>query len=178
MALDSVEEYLVSGLLALWLAVTMICQPESRLSAWIRKRDHLNLVPAWTFFAPNPGVQDFHLLFRDELTDGRTTPWQEIQLVSLPVVFGMLWNPGRRQNKALIDIVKYLAQEAIVRRMDPHGLRISLPYIALLNFVSNLPRAYQPTKTQFMLMRSSRLPALEPECELVSAMHDICVTAS
>src|SRR5690348_12432463 len=41
--------------------------------AWfdkITRHDHFSLLPLWTFFAPNPGQSDYHLIYRDRKTDG------------------------------------------------------------------------------------------------------------
>lgn len=128
------------------------------INAWFRSWDALSLIPVWTFFAPYPAVNDYHLLFRDKLEDGTFSPWTEIRLVLPRRWSHAVWNPGKREKKALYDAV------ALVRR-DLAGLRaagaprtsieVSLGYLALLNYVTHVPRSFPAAGVQFALMASN-----------------------
>jgi hypothetical protein len=168
----SVGEWLLACFFGLWLGLTALCQLPTKTSDRIRTWDLLNIIPRWNFFAPRPSTQDFHLLFRDRLVDGTVSPWREVPPARPPKLINPIWNPGRRYNKALFDATQHLAQEVKRYRHNLPGLRISIPYLAILNFVSNLEHSSDATELQFLIMASKGRAALsEPEIVFVSSLH-------
>ncbi|MEU5976246.1 hypothetical protein [Streptomyces sp. NPDC047315] len=67
-------------------------------------------IPGWRFFAPNPGVQNVHLLVREVKSDEtEPTPWRD---VTPQVAHGwkqVVWNPASRGPKALFDAMQQLS---------------------------------------------------------------------
>ncbi|WP_157126073.1 hypothetical protein [Nocardia mikamii] len=138
----------------------------------MRMHDVCGLVPRWHFFAPTPATDDLHLLYRDRLPDGRVTRWSEVPAGTSPKWLGPVWNPRRRQNKALIDISVELAKAGLALDGDPAAIQLSLPYIATLNFVCALPRDHRADGTQFLIMRSKGLHAdADHHVIFLSTMH-------
>ena len=177
MSHDPFAARVLLAVLATWFAVTAVCQPISGLAAHIRSWDLLNLIPAWTFFAPNPGMHDLHLLYRDRLAGGHLTQWKEVPMARPALPLLPLWCPGRRHNKALLDVMKHLALEVGVHRDSPNVLQLSLPYLAVLNFISRLPREGDVTLTQFLLMRSVGASSAAPEAVFLSSLHELEASA-
>lgn len=141
---------LAVGLLSVWLLLTVIVQvPKAR--TWIRRRDPFIIVPEWRFFAPQPAQGDYHLLYRDIFSDGTVGPWQEEFTLGPRKVSQALWHPGKRDRKALFDIVTQLQE---YRRLKIDSVEVSTPYLMLLNHVSQVPRLVRPQATQFMIMQS------------------------
>ena len=117
--------------------------------------DIVGLIPAYNFFAPTPGTLDYHILVRDQSPEGLISPWRELPY--LPSAGGaFLWNPGRRHNKAIFDVMKDLAAWIKELGAENASIYISTPYLTLLNYVSTLPRTDPAIRTQFMLMSSKR----------------------
>ncbi|MQY31218.1 hypothetical protein [Nocardia aurantia] len=173
---------LLAILLLTWFSVSVACQiPRSlekwdagRIEQWVRARDVPGFVPRWNFFAPNPATDDLHLLYRDRLPDGQLTPWREITPLRPAKWLGAVWHPGRRQNKALIDITLELVKTGLSLDGDTDRIQTTLPYIATLNFVSTRPRAHAANATQFLLLRSKGADE-NPDHRmlLLSAMHPV-----
>ncbi|MBE7172093.1 MAG: hypothetical protein INR73_16010 [Williamsia sp.] len=163
---------------SMYLLVSAVCQIPGKWTDQIRKWDYLNLVPAWSFFAPNPATHDLHLLIRDQLVDGSLSRWKEI-LPSKPHRFlSVVWNPGRRHTKAFFDIIKNFALVVKANGEKPELVMLSLPYLAILNYVSHLPREHQSCKTQFLVMRTERLTRSgatenDPFVVFLSSLHSL-----
>jgi hypothetical protein len=97
------------------------------------------LIPIWTFFAPNPGMTDYYLLYRDRLPDGSLDNWRKVELKQSENGFRLaLWNPTKRNHKALSDMVSSLIRLANHRRSEA---LVTVPYILILNVVTTRPHS-------------------------------------
>src|ERR1700761_7210103 len=93
----------------LWIVLTCVNQFNGAFPDWIRRYDRFRLLSRWTFFAPHPGMNDYHIVARDIGEDGKPcTEWFEISLPSRTVL-GAVWNPQKRQRKVLCDYVRSLS---------------------------------------------------------------------
>ena len=137
----------------------------------IRALDVFGVIPYWNFFAPQPGTWDYSLLYRDRLASGSQTNWREISLCRPRTAWDWIWNPKKREKKALFDIVTSLMQSATV--MEPDQLVLTVPYIILLDYVSQLPRPYGAVATQFLLMADEPGSGKEPFVMMHSHEHPI-----
>ncbi|WP_090303991.1 hypothetical protein [Natronorubrum texcoconense] len=133
------------------------------------------LIPNWNFFAPHPGQYDYHLLYRDKLSDGEVTAWTETtELTDTPQRLKWLWNPNLYPSKGLFDagqeLTKRLAtpEEPIdiddepeeseggnLQPIESDDHLLTIQYMMILNYVSKMDHRDDAEKTQFMLMRSS-----------------------
>jgi hypothetical protein len=112
------------------------------------------LIPTWTFFAPNPGMTDYHLLYRDRLADGSFDNWRQVELKGSENGCRLaLWNPTKRKHKALSDTVSALIGLSKHRASD--ALIVTVPYVLILNFVTSRPHSLGTTATQFMVLEHS-----------------------
>src|SRR5580698_7748189 len=104
--------------LAIWFVLSISAQlsvsvlPRAiRLHKLLKPADPLGLIPRWTFFAPNPGIYDNHLLFRTGPTIDSLGDWREIEIICRPVFGSFIWNQRKRQRKAFTDNVFMLLRE-------------------------------------------------------------------
>jgi len=160
----------VIAIFALWaLASVLVLVP--RFSPWIRAYDLFGWVPEWKFFAPIPGRGDFHLLYRDTYPEGMSE-WTELLLGGPRRPWNCLWHPGRRERKAAFD-----ASREISRHLSPDlidTIHVTIPYLAMLNHVSELPRMLPAVRTQFTLMYSeSMVEQGVPSVSVVSHLHEL-----
>ncbi|MBJ7341725.1 hypothetical protein [Mycolicibacterium sp.] len=177
MTASAAPEFVFGAALAAWLAVSVVAQLPDRFAEVLRRRDRANLLPLWSFFAPNPGVSDLYLLCRDERSDGTRTTWRDVTPVNNRRWYAPLWNPGRRARKYLFDVTNTLllfaAQDLGSARVAL--IQTSLPYLSLLNYVSHLPRPANHVRTQFVVAQmdpgTRRLAA--SASPLVSEFHAI-----
>ncbi len=162
-ALDMVVAALLAGL----LIATVLYETGPRWRV-VRALFRLGFVPQWSFFAPAPGTQNLYLLYRDLDVDGDVTAWR--------VVHGMdedrppwscVWNPHRRLRKALLDLI--LALELGREEMRPDVLKLSTPYLLILNHLSLLPRPPGALATEFLVMVSN--PNQSPRVAFQSERH-------
>jgi len=160
----------VATLLGLWMLFSIaVLHPRWRL--YIRAWDIFAVVPEWKFFAPNPAQGDFHLLYRDHLSEGTVTPWTEIHIGATRSWCCVLWNPRRRQTKALFDAVSHLNATA---QAAPQTVVGSLPYLTLLLYISSMPRLINPAFTQFLVVHSFGIFSdTEPAIVFLSELHSL-----
>ncbi|GHO97534.1 hypothetical protein KSF_075820 [Reticulibacter mediterranei] len=164
------SEGLVSGFFGIWaLLCVLVYIP--RFKKAIRQRDWFKLVPEWRFFAPRPAQGDFHLLYQDTLHDGSCTNWTEARPMLERSWWNIVWNPGKRERKALFDVVNMLNMRLSV---SDKALQGSIAYLMLLNYISSLPRSLSPAFTRFLLMKShGAFPEKEPDILFISGVHEL-----
>lgn len=139
------------GVLAVWFLLTVVFSTPLRRRKPFGRPFFYFLLPQWNFFAPRPGTFDFHFLIRHQRRDGTRSPWRESPLTSLQGGRGWrhaLWNPRKRVSKALFDVASALRVE--VPTADEMALlRLSVPYLTLLNAASAEPRTGEDVAVQF-----------------------------
>jgi hypothetical protein len=154
-----------------WGAATIANQFHSWCPMWIKAVDVFGLIPIWTFFAPNPGVTDYYLLYRDRLPDGSLDNWRKVELKPSENGFRVaLWNPMKRKQKALSDMTGALIRLAKHRKSE--RLIVTVPYLLILNFITSRPHSLGTTGTQFMVLEHSGFSG-EPERSRVLMMSGI-----
>ena len=80
--------------------------PDAKVAFGTRSK-FLARLPQWRFFAPNPGVDNTHLIQRT-MTGGHWGDWAEVPFTNPLQWFSIVWNPGSRAPKALFDTVQQL----------------------------------------------------------------------
>jgi hypothetical protein len=127
--------------------------------AWINRA---KILPVYTFFSPNPGKVDSHLLYRDSKSEGNTsvTEWREVITIPKRQAYSFIWNPEKRINKLVIDAVaelRSLNNFYYKLKLSAEDLavffQLNRGYIALLNFVSDFDKlSPDSTHRQFMIV--------------------------
>lgn len=169
-------EVLVASLLALWFVGSVLNQFQFEWFQKVRNVDHFALLPLWTFFAPNPGQTDYHLVYRDRRTDGSITEWMELAITESRKFHSFVWNPEKRSKKVLSDVVATLMESTRHVPPDKTGFAImlSLPYLVLLNVVSNLAATPGATHRQFVIAETAGFKRTEdPLLVLKSDFHPL-----
>ncbi|WP_051732391.1 hypothetical protein [Kitasatospora phosalacinea] len=167
-------EFAFAAVCCLWIVLTVVCQVPSRAAGRIRGRDVFALVPQWSFFAPTPGMQDIVVVHRYRTVDGGLSRWREVAAGApsgQPLC--AVWNPHRRHAKAVLDATKNLMQLAAEGRR-PEEIQLSVPYLALLTYVSAqlCPQERRATQFALVVQRSSAFQD-PPSVAFVSALHAI-----
>jgi hypothetical protein len=173
--------YALYGLFGSWFAVSVMGQDPFRREDRVRKWDKLSLVvPVWRFFAPNPGIHDYHLLCRDELASGEVTEWKEVCTVEARTPRHIFWHPHRRSEKVLFDItaevLRFIGETTDLDAPRANrDLQFSVPYITLLNYVSGQhPHQPDAERTQFLLAASAGYDENEePTMLFLSEFHPL-----
>jgi len=146
-----------------WLALSIANQ--FRTTA-LPINDVLNLIPKWTFFAPNPGQHDYHVVYRDY--DGQDQPlsvWCELLVHQRRPISTAFWNPDKRYRKAIIDCCQSIVQDKV------ENAPLTIPYLLLLNVVmSRFPSAGARSRN-YAVIATRRLASTPPELVLLSEMH-------
>ncbi|TLW91581.1 hypothetical protein [Saccharomonospora piscinae] len=169
----------LSGLLAIagfgaWLGVSVL-QQLNRRDPWSKRLDPSSVfVPEWKFFAPTPVRHDYNLLYRVEADHGEPSPWREIGIIEPRRTGHLVWHPGRREEKALFDAANELFRTA-QRTENRDQVRLTVPYLTLLNYVTNRAEGVKSgDRVQFLLATSaSHEPDVRPEAVYVSSFHRI-----
>jgi hypothetical protein len=161
--------------LAAWLMVTILNQA-NRTRRWISKLsnyDVCGVIPIWTFFAPNPGNTDVHLLYRDRGRDGETTHWRDIQLERRNSALEF-WNPRRRIGKGVVDVVPDLTANLSDEPRQSIDKRkvLEFPYLLVLNYVCHQSRDFRAETRQFAVARTRGFSTeSDPDILFLSAFH-------
>ncbi|SDK49484.1 hypothetical protein SAMN04487820_108249 [Actinopolyspora mzabensis] len=161
------------GAFGSWFVGTILCQDPFRREDRIRRLDQFNLLfPDWRFFAPNPGIHDYHLLYRDTLPSGEVTSWSEIGHIEERKPHHIVWHPHRRLEKTLFDIVAEILRfsgESEAKR----DMALTVPYLTLLNYITHrYPHAPNARSTQFLVAASGGYElSEEPTMLFLSESH-------
>jgi hypothetical protein len=158
----------------LWGTLTVINQFEYSWVQNIRKLDFFYLVPRWTFFAPNPGTFDYHIVYRFRDLNNSITNFKEIDLQREKRFSTGLWNPQRRIGKAVLDVGMELENLGIKSHANPENIQLSLSYLILLNFVKQHSDNTNFHYVQFVILKSyGYFDKNKPILILCSAFHRI-----
>ncbi|WP_344424787.1 hypothetical protein [Amycolatopsis minnesotensis] len=162
------------GLLASWFGLTLYQQAGA--PHWLQaKVDPIGItIPNWRFFAPLPGRHDYNVLYRDRLPDGTVTAWREEEISVPRKMLQMVWHPRRRMEKALSDVASQLFS-MVDKVEDRTIIQLLMPYLALLNFVTNqVPHRDGAVDVQFMIAQSATYdPTVEPAMMFLSEWHSL-----
>lgn len=134
---DNCWSVCIAAIFAIWFLASIIHQFRFKWWHTFARFDVFNLLPRWTFFAPNPGRTDLHLVFRS-LTDSHPGPWIEVKSTRFNA-WRWVWNPTRYSNKVISDLVNNLHQIMYANKNYPRAIIFSGPYISLLNIVMHQP---------------------------------------
>lgn len=160
-------------LYVVWFALSVFNQFSLSWMQSFRQRDGLHLLPRWTFFAPNPGTSDYHLVVRLLTLDGRTILWEELLPPEERPWWTALWNPRKRYRKCLTDCVQSLGQFA--RAGVPlESMQLSIPYLVILNFVVCRINPQAQSACQFAVLETKGFALVnEPTVIFCSGTHSL-----
>lgn len=161
-------DILLKSVLIVWFVLSVVWQFTFKFLNRYRRKDLFRLMPVWTFFAPNPGTSDLHLLFQISGSGNGIQGWQELQHINRGRFRHLIWNPERRKVKALIDCIQIMggtARDFAVERRDTRGedfltelskrICYSVPYLIILNtVVRNAKYPEGDIKIQFAIAES------------------------
>jgi hypothetical protein len=159
----------VAALFSAWFAISVASQLSDSVGTYFRRLSSLGLVPCWTFFAPRPGVDDIHLLYRDRLADGTIAKPTYVPTIEHRRWYHGIWNPNKFHNKVFYDLTSALrVQLRTIRKenFDPHTIMLSTPYIMMLHLVMRMPRPPDATARQFILA-NTRSKKADPEHAII-----------
>lgn len=173
-------DYVTAIVFGLWFTLSIPGQFESRLARRIRRKDIFGLIPTWTFFAPNPGTSDYHLIYRD-FENEVLGAWKEIPFVFGRTWYNWLWNPLKRRSKVLSDCVSSIGRS--IRDSDQDqakiaaGLPLTVPYMLLLNSViqkddANIARSFDLLR-QFAIVERRPRQGKDIEVMVCSPFHTV-----
>lgn len=104
-AKSKLATWAIEGTFATWFIVTALSQHPQRSFDTLRKLDPIGLtIPNWRFFAPEPAVHDFHLVYRTSDSQGNISNWREAFTVTPRRLVHAVWFPERRREKAVFDL--------------------------------------------------------------------------
>lgn len=147
---------------SIWFLATILWQFEHvrKRSMFLHRMNIFSIFPIWTFFAPNPGITDTHLLYRDKLEGGDITDWEEISAFEKRKFYHFLWNPYKRKSKLVVDAlseVKVIKNNGESKEIENNVLqnqiKFSKGYLILLNMVVRNPKIKTTsTSRQFIVV--------------------------
>ncbi len=143
----------VAVAIVVWLGLTAASQITA-LQAFTGRLDVLGLLPRWTFFAPRPGVTDYHLVVRQVDPDGPGA-WMAVPMVEDRPRLAPLWHPQKRSKKILTDAVQSLRVVANHLKGEDGALQFSVPYLLLLQIAKSRAPAKLQGAMQFAVIEAT-----------------------
>src|SRR5437763_816434 len=144
----------VTVVLTIWFVLSVLGQFDWKIVRSIRSWDPFGLIPRWTFFAPRPGVTDYHLVYQTFVGD-KPRPWREEVLSDPRTLRSAVWNPQKRNRKALVDSVRAFTRMA--RNLDADTLwqlQYTIPYIAVLSHLTEITKGERRTHISILNLES------------------------
>lgn len=170
--MPSLEPYLFAIALGGWFALTIHRQlAGNSLKHALWRGDVLGLIPEWRFFAPNPPQHNYELLVRYQWRHGDWSAWQEVNFWRSRSSLNFVWNPWRRQRKAMADIVNLLILTS--KRTDPGPIWLSVGYLLILKHVTSLARTSWAERVQFAIFQHDVSVEDHREVFFVSHQHPV-----
>ena len=171
-----IQSIAVGILLGVWLLFTLasnIPQLGALIFRYVKLGNLASLIPSWTFFAPNPADRDYALFYRERFNSGDLSPWHEVLSSATPrSLTTAFWNPDSRLKKAISDAASVMLRFARSAGDAKMSLFLSVPYLLVLNRISEIPKGPGVTGRQFLLARHSRLQE-NPAIIVLSNLHDV-----
>ncbi|MET3126226.1 hypothetical protein ABID42_001328 [Arcicella rosea] len=169
-----IYEYAILVFFSSWLILTVVFHFPLTGNYKLRVKDPFGIIPDWRFFCPTPIKHNYHILHREFLQNGDTSPWREIQLLPPRSLLDAIWNPGRKSRKSFLDITIELANVASTNKDNENVIIGSISYLTVLNYISqiNINTNDECSFIQFALMASCSINKSEnTELLLLSKVH-------
>lgn len=158
---------------ALWLVATLLKQLDFPWARKVVAFDVFHILPRWTFFAPNPGTSDYHLVYRKMDAQNNVSEFLEFPFHERNRLC-FLWNPDKRVKKALMDLAIMMNQLCASDEYNENNIGLSFSYVAILNFLSSVPLGSNTRSLQFALLVSDGFIDLkEPRLVICSEFHSV-----
>lgn len=125
---------LAGGALGLWFALSVLAQARPAPLRRLLRFDALNLVTRYSFFGPDPRLEDTRVVSRRLAADGTSSEWQPVWNYQSRTLLGALWNPRRRADYGFAKDCWRVAA-ASRRGVAPGDLETSPPFQRVLNVV-------------------------------------------
>jgi hypothetical protein len=165
----------VIALFSIWFVISVASQLSDRVNQIFPWMSMFALIPAWTFFAPTPGVHDLHMLYRDRLADGMESALSYVPTIPRRRLFHGLWNPDKYDNKIISDCFDSLLDQLRIineNDRDPRLILLSTPYLMLLNIAMNMPSSSDAVARRFIIAQDAQFaPKVEREILFISEFH-------
>ncbi|MCO6174322.1 hypothetical protein NHF50_04620 [Flavobacterium sp. NRK F10] len=124
---------LLVAMLAIFTVVSILYQIKGLQKA-IQKWDKFGLLPNYCFFAPNPLLNDYRIVFKR--INSEQEEWEEVPIYMEFKIVRIFWNPFKYYNKGLIDSCHFLIDEFNVLE-NKKGIQFSVFYLNILTLISN-----------------------------------------
>jgi len=157
-----------------WFIISVLNQAFPKVKNKVSVIDPFSLIPQWNFFAPNPGMHDFHLLYRDKLKDGSITELKEFPICEARKLINIFWNPNKRESKVLSDIVVNFTEISIRFPDNDSASIISIPYLIILSQISQSHYTESATHRQVIIVQFEGYKnSKPPDIVFTSAFHSV-----
>ncbi|MGH9877055.1 MAG: hypothetical protein ACRD5H_05405 [Nitrososphaerales archaeon] len=166
---------IVTVLFSFWFVISVASQFSDKVAAAFPRMSMFALIPAWTFFAPRPGVHDLHLLYRDRAADGTEYTVSYIPTIPGRRWFHAIWNPYKYHNKIVSDCSDSLLEQFHLLKKsarEPRIILLSTPYLMLLNIVMRMPSSTDAVARQFIIAQNTQCASRrERDILFISEFH-------
>ena len=166
---------LIIFILSIWSVLSVLNQLPFAMGEGLRRFDIFQLLPRWAFFAPNPGITDYHLVYRLKRHTRDFEAWREVSWSTGRTWSSCIWNPTKRYYKLQFDAINTIMS---ICRDNPDyeegALVLTIPYLLLLNIVCSHYCPQQADSIQFAVVQTHGFePRKEATVVLRSRLHSL-----
>jgi hypothetical protein len=171
--MTTILSYFIIFTLGIWLFFTIVAQFRGiKWVEWVLAKDYFALIPSWTFFAPNPGVTDYQIFYRDKLLDGQYNNWKQVKYRNNSLLHSIL-NPDKRRRKAIAECCISILNAASKNKKE-NAILSSFPYLVILTYIMSMPKNSLCEYRQFLIACTFGYTlSKEPKILFISHLHNI-----
>jgi hypothetical protein len=174
-----IVDLILGSLFTIWFTLSVVNQFSFQWFDRVLEFDYFSLIPYWTFFAPNPGRTDYHVVYRDKRPDGSTTNWREVVLTEPRGLASVVWNPKKRSKKVLSDVAMSIARIVRANPATEQFVIVSFQYLLILNYLVKSVPSSTSVERQFAIVETAGFYREgPPSVVLRSDFHSIGVLPS
>ncbi|UCR87905.1 hypothetical protein [Mycetocola spongiae] len=138
------------------MATALSNSPDSFIGARKIARRLGVVMPNWRFFGPNPGTNDYHLLYRFGRRNCPLTQWVEVPTAVPRGWNSLFWNPGSRGPKAVFDCCQTIVLNASTQNNSLQQATDSAAFQAILQFIETKTPVSDAEEIQVMILSTIR----------------------
>ena len=138
-------------LFIVWFLLSVLNQFRFKFMYKVLAFDYFHLLPFWTFFAPEPGISDHELMYRDRAIDKTITPWKKVVFAQRSNSFLWFIDNNKYKSKIISDHQSHII-EMVKNDFNQNQLKLTFSYLSLLSYVMLFSKNNNAEQRQFIIV--------------------------
>lgn len=152
---ENIFSILMMFFFIIWFCLSVLNQFKLKFMLKVLEYDYFHLLPFWTFFAPEPGVSDHELMYRDRSADKTATLWKKVVYAQRSTSFFWFIDNNKYKSKIISDHQSHIIQ-MLKNEFTHNQLKLTFSYLSLLSYVMQFPKNDNAEQRQFIIVDKDR----------------------